>query len=115
MLTLPPWLRRIQQAWWFQIFVQPMIVAALPVLYACSGDNFSNISFACVKLAAGAAGVALYFTLQHSFGSASFMSNGEINQAVKVAADAAKAGQTVRVMTTEKEIVQWPVVNEPNK
>ena len=98
-VTLPPWLRRIQQSWYFQLILQPILVGALPIFIGCAGMSMENLSIHCVKLSLGAGLIALLIAFQHSTGSASFKPDGTPNEAVEKVVAANKAGETVIVST----------------
>jgi len=96
-VNLPPWLRRIQQSWWFLLIVQPFFGAALPVLYT-SSDGFSNVTHNDIKACLIAGGLTLYASYQKSFGSDSFNKDGTDNLQVKEVVEADSANRTVVVV-----------------
>lgn len=85
-MTLPPWLRTIQQSWWFHILFIPFATVFFAALENCAGNDFANFSVACllssVKAVGAYAVVYVVGVLQHSPGSASYNPDGTLNQQV---------------------------------
>jgi hypothetical protein len=78
-VPLPPWMRRIQQSFWWQIAMLPMLVGFLGslILQGCLADVFA-ISLGCVKGAVNATVLTLLtsWVKGHSSGSSDFKSDG---------------------------------------
>jgi hypothetical protein len=94
-VPLPPYLRRLQQSWWWQAFLLPVTVGFLGsiTLQGCLSDIFS-ISMICVKGAVNATILTLLtsWVKGHSAGSSDFKSDGTTLDAapkLKQLADAA--------------------------
>lgn len=100
-ISLPPWMRRIQQTWYWQKFLQPMGVgfATAVVLQGCLGHGIEHIEMPCMVGAGNSMITALItkWTAGHSQGSTAFASDGTPIAAapkLKALADAAIAMQT---------------------
>jgi hypothetical protein len=94
-VPLPPWLRRIQQSWYWQNLIMPIGVGFLGTLtlQGCLTDVF-NVSMVCVKGAVNGVILTLItsFVKGHSAGSSDFKSDGTTLDAapkLKQLADAA--------------------------
>jgi hypothetical protein len=97
-VSLPPFLRRLQQSPLVQLILIPAIITAVPAVIQCAGNDFANMSLSCLKLGAAAAVVYIVGMLQHSPGSATFNANGTDNQQVAEVVAADKALQPVAVV-----------------
>jgi len=91
-VNIPPWLRKLKQSWWFQLIVQPFVVAAMPVLYL-SSNGFADITSNSIKAAVIAGGSSLYSAYQKGFNDPSYNPSGTDNQQIAevVKADAANS------------------------
>lgn len=78
-VPLPPWLRRIQQTWYWQNFALPIGVGFLGsfALQGCLSDIF-NIQANCIHIAINSTVTSLLtaWVKGHSVGSSDFKSNG---------------------------------------
>lgn len=79
-MTLPPFLRAIQQSYTFHVLVAAAIMAG-GTSFTCFGTA-SIFSLACMKSGLIAGGIYLFASLQHSPGSASFRPDGAVNTQV---------------------------------
>lgn len=98
-MTLPPWARRLQQAWWFHFVVAALIMAGT-TMFTCFGQA-NEFTVACFKNGLIAGAVYLFGMLQHSPGSASFTPSGEVNQPVKQVIEMQAADIPVKVVTAK--------------
>lgn len=105
-VPLPPWMRRIQQAWLYQNLAMPIGVGFFSslILQGCLSDLF-NIQFTCVHTAVNACASSLLtaWVKGHSVGSSDFRSDGNPIPAaskLKESADAAVALQQQASDTT---------------
>lgn len=101
-MPLPPWLRKLQQQWWFQFLILPALIAATPGFVRCAGDNFANLSLTCFtesgKQIVYTIGVYLIAAFSHSSGSASFNTDGTVNKQVQEIIAADKSHEPVAVV-----------------
>lgn len=94
-MTLPPWMRVIQQSWLFHV-VMATLVAIGGSAFACFGEK-NEFSWECWKIAIIAGGVYLFASLQHSPGSIAFNPDGTPNELVKKVVQAQQTGGMVKV------------------
>lgn len=78
-MNLPPWLRCLQQSWWFHI-AQAAAMAGLMAYLTCSPTAHPE---GCFSVALTTFVGSLWLSLQHSPGSASFHPNGTVNEMVQ--------------------------------
>ncbi len=97
-LTLPPWLRAIQQTYWAHFAVAAAIVAGSSA-FTCFGAH-NEFSIACLKLGVIAGGIYLFGALQAGVKSPAYKPDGTVNQRVMqvvaqqaIVADATKGGK----------------------
>ena len=95
-MTLPPFLRVVQQSYIFHIIVAAAIAGG-GIAFTCFAKDMA-LSFECAKSGLIAAGIYLFGSLQHSPGSASFKPDGEINLPVEHVVEMQKAGIPVQVV-----------------
>lgn len=79
-MTLPPFLRQIQQSYITHLVIAALIAGGASV-FTCWGTA-NDFTIACAKGGLIVAGIYLFGSLQHSPGSASFKPDGTVNQPV---------------------------------
>ena len=79
-MTLPPFLRQIQQSYMTHLAIAALIAGAGLAFTCFAKDN--TFTFECARGGLIAAGIYLFGSLQHSPGSASFKPDGTVNQPV---------------------------------
>jgi hypothetical protein len=95
-MSMSPFFRRIQQTWTWHI-VQSLLVGTGSAAFACFVTH-NDFTLACVKTGLIISGGALFVSLQHSPGSASFKSDGTPNQVVEKVVAAQSIGVPVQAV-----------------
>jgi hypothetical protein len=92
-VPLPPWMRRIQQSFYWQFIVLPVLVGFGVALTPCIGKGIQNIEAVCAWGAVNTCITSLItqFVSGHSIGSASFKPTGEPNKVVENVIEVQKA------------------------
>lgn len=80
-MTLPPFLRALQQSYLVQLIIAGLVVGG-GVTFACFKANNNMFSMDCVRDGLVSAAIYLFGSLQHSPNSASFNPDGTLNKAV---------------------------------
>lgn len=84
-VPLPPWLRRIQQSWLWQVIALPLLLGfgGSMLSMGCLANGIQNISHACLMGAINSTLISFATVVisGHSAGSASFNSDGTVNAA----------------------------------
>ena len=83
---LPPWARRIQQAWFFQVICLPIVIGFSSAILAqgCLANGIEHLQKVCVMAAINSTIVSFVTVIVsgHSVGSPAFHSDGSENKAV---------------------------------
>jgi len=99
-VPLPPWLRKIQQSWYWQFLGLPLLVGfgGSMVTMGCLKDGIQNVAPACFWGAVNTTIISFFTVLisGHSPGSASFEPNGTTNTPVENLVTIQKAADTTR-------------------
>ncbi len=101
-ITLPPFLRKIQQSWWFQFLIVPALIAAAPGFARCAGENFATFTISCLfesgRSMLWTIAIYLFAILQQPINSPAVNPDGTPNKQVQEIVEADKAGQPVAVL-----------------
>jgi hypothetical protein len=92
-MSIPPFLRRIQQSYSWHI-AQSLFIGTGSAAFACFVTH-NDFTVACVKTGLIISGGALFVSLQHSPGSASFKPDGTPNEVVEKVVAAQSIGVPV--------------------
>ena len=105
-VPLPPWLRRIQQSWYWGRFALPVLVGFIGslTLQGCMADIFA-ISVVCVKGAVNATVLTLLtsWVKGHSEGSSDFKSDGTPLEAAPKLKQLADTAITLQAKVTDPQ------------
>lgn len=93
-MTLPAWLRVVQQSIYFHL-LQSAILAGVTAWLTCDPAKQTQ---SCEMVGVVAFIGALYLSFQHSPGSASFKPDGEVNQTVRDVVKVQKAAEAAPSM-----------------
>jgi hypothetical protein len=104
-VQLPPLFRRVQQSWTWHI-AQSLFIGTGSAAFACFVTH-NDFTVACVKTGLIISGGALFVSLQHSPGSASFKKDGSPNEIVETVVAAQSIDVPVSVVVpkgAEREV-----------